>query len=68
MALRMIRPAVPSVSVPSRPYPTSIRMRRSFGNDNDQNAVVLPFLSELPCREDLDGVILDALPPRLWAR
>ena len=31
MALRMIRPETASVSVPSLPYPTSIRILRSLG-------------------------------------
>ena len=55
----MILPARRSVSLPSRPYPTSMRIFRSFfGNEEDDAIIQLP-LPDLPFLRDLDGIFLE---------
>jgi len=55
----MISLVTASVSVPSSPIATSIRTFRSFRRDDQEHAIVLVLLADLPMASELIAVVFD---------
>ena len=61
MYSRITREEKASVTVPSSPYPTSIRSFRSFDEDEEDQTVVVLLLPHLPLLAQRDREVLDRL-------